>query len=223
VIGVFSHTGFQDAADGASHQATTYFAALSGIPHLKIINLSCASEAENLVYTAITKFKEKRDKGETPDSVIFFLGRENHPISFTEGATYPWKKAQVLTTGSAATIVTSGVLLEKALKAAQELKKENIEVTVVNHPFVNIPDIETLTECLKKTGGKLITTEDHQLVCGQGAQIVHALTIKGVTIQKYIGLGIKGEFGQSAYTANELYKKHGIDETALINAVRSLL
>ena len=102
------------------------------------------------------------------------------------------------------------------------VKKENIEVTVVNHPFVNIPDIETLTECLKKTGGKLITLEDHQLVCGQGAQIVHALTLKGVAIQKYIGLGVNGEFGQSAYTANELYKKHGIDEIALISAVKKL-
>jgi len=30
---MFSHVGFQDAADGASHQATTYFAAVSAIPH----------------------------------------------------------------------------------------------------------------------------------------------------------------------------------------------
>lgn len=223
VIGVFSHTGFQDAADGASHQATTYFAALSAIPHVKVINLSCASEAENLVYTAITKFKEKRDKGETPDSVIFFLGRENHPISFTEGATYPWKKAQVITHGTAATIVTSGVLLEKALKAAETLKKENIEITVINHPFVNIPDTETVSLALKKTHGKLITMEDHQLVCGQGAQLVHALIAKNIEIKKYVGLGIKGEFGQSAYTANELYHKHQIDEEALIKAVRSIL
>jgi transketolase C-terminal domain/subunit len=32
VIAMFSHVGFQDAADGASHQATTYFAAVSAIP-----------------------------------------------------------------------------------------------------------------------------------------------------------------------------------------------
>ena len=29
---MFSHVGFQDAADGASHQATTYLAAVGAIP-----------------------------------------------------------------------------------------------------------------------------------------------------------------------------------------------
>ena len=32
VIAMFSHVGFQDAADGASHQATTYLAAVGAIP-----------------------------------------------------------------------------------------------------------------------------------------------------------------------------------------------
>src|SRR5213075_1863303 len=38
VIALFSHVGFQDAADGASHQATTYFAAVSSIPHTVVIS-----------------------------------------------------------------------------------------------------------------------------------------------------------------------------------------
>ncbi len=37
VIAMFSHVGFQDAADGASHQATTYFAATCSIPHTMVI------------------------------------------------------------------------------------------------------------------------------------------------------------------------------------------
>src|SRR5579859_7332390 len=53
VIALFSHVGFQDAADGASHQATTYFAATSAIPHTVVIAPSCADEAESLMYQAI--------------------------------------------------------------------------------------------------------------------------------------------------------------------------
>ncbi|RYZ94270.1 MAG: hypothetical protein EOO68_20580, partial [Moraxellaceae bacterium] len=33
VIAIFSHVGFQDAADGASHQALSYFAMVGSIPH----------------------------------------------------------------------------------------------------------------------------------------------------------------------------------------------
>ncbi|HZI32594.1 MAG TPA: thiamine pyrophosphate-dependent enzyme, partial [Candidatus Binatia bacterium] len=52
VIAMFSHVGFQDAADGASHQATTFFAAVSAIPHTCVIAPSCADEAESLMYQA---------------------------------------------------------------------------------------------------------------------------------------------------------------------------
>ncbi len=41
VIAMFSHVGFQDAADGASHEATTYLAATSAIPHTLVIAPSC--------------------------------------------------------------------------------------------------------------------------------------------------------------------------------------
>jgi transketolase len=36
-------------------------------------------------------------------------------------------------------------------------------------------------------------------------------------------LGVKGEFGQSAYNAIELYRKHGLDSEAIAKAVKSLL
>src|SRR5690606_14787073 len=36
VIAIYSHVGFQDAADGASHQALSYFAMASSIPHVKV-------------------------------------------------------------------------------------------------------------------------------------------------------------------------------------------
>src|SRR5207253_6871593 len=63
VIAMFSHVGFQDAADGASHQATTYFAATSAIPHTVVIAPSCPDEAEPLMYQAIKQFAADRSGG----------------------------------------------------------------------------------------------------------------------------------------------------------------
>src|SRR5204863_6960320 len=54
VIAMFSLAGFQDAADGASHQATIYFAATSPIPHTAVVAPSCSDDAEALMYQAIT-------------------------------------------------------------------------------------------------------------------------------------------------------------------------
>ena len=76
IVAIYSHTGYQDAADGASHQATTYFSALSSIPHTRVICLSNSSQAHEIISKEITNFNELKQKGETPDSIIFFLGRE---------------------------------------------------------------------------------------------------------------------------------------------------
>ncbi len=80
VIAMFSHVGFQDAADGASHEATTYFAATSAIPHTVVIAPSCANEAESLMYQAIRQFAADRAAGKDGDSYVFFVGRENYPV-----------------------------------------------------------------------------------------------------------------------------------------------
>lgn len=88
MICVFSHTGFQDAADGASHQALSYLAMVQSIPHTRVIALGSCEEAEALMTLAIREFVETRQKGRTPPTTIFFLGRENFPKSYKEGLTF---------------------------------------------------------------------------------------------------------------------------------------
>ncbi len=222
VFCLFSHTGFQDAADGASHQATTYFSAVSSIPHTTVISCSCSKEAEEYMYAALHEYKKKAEAGKTPNSYVFFYGRENFPHYYNESENYGWKKAQVLREGGAATIVATGPTVAKALKAADELASHGTEVTVINNPFVNEPDTATIGAALKKTEGRLITVEDHQIIAGMGSMLSHALLQDGHSF-KTVALGNKGEFGQSAYKADHLYAKHGMDDQAIVRAVKSLL
>lgn len=221
VIALFSHTGFQDAADGASHQATTYFAALSSIPHVNVVNCSSSSEAEALMYEAITSFAKDRLAGKTPNSTIFFLGRENHPVSYVDGVKYTWNKANILTEGSDVTIVAAGPMVGKALAAEKILKDGGVKATVVNHSHINHVDVETLKSCLSKTKGKLITIEDHQVLGGMGSMIVHALKVNDVDF-KVKTLGIGGEFGQSAYKADQLYARFDLSAEGIVKAYHSL-
>jgi len=131
VIAVFSHVGFQDAADGASHQATTYFSALSSIPHTVVVACSCADEAESLMFQAIKRIAEARNQGKDGESVIFFVGRENYPVRLLENATYPWGKAQVVSRGTGVTIVASGPMVGRAIEAGRKLTESGIGATVI--------------------------------------------------------------------------------------------
>jgi transketolase len=55
-----------------------------------------------------------------------------------------------------------------------------------------------------------------------GAQISHALAQAGINHHVRC-LGIAGEFGQSAWVAEELYEKHGLTAAGIVAAARALL
>ena len=209
VVAVFSHVGLQDAADGASHQATTYFAALSAIPKTVVIAPSCAEEAEALLYQALRRYAEDRSCGRDGESVIFFVGRENYPLSWAPGAKYEWGKAQVLREGKDAVLVGCGSLVSKAIEAGEQLSVRGVSATVINNPFINRVDVDTIGAAVQAAQGRLITIEDHQIVGGMGAQVSHALSRAGIP-HRTETFGINGEFGQSAYVAEHLYQRHGL-------------
>jgi transketolase len=222
LIAIFSHVGFQDAADGASHEATTYFAATSAIPHTVVISCSCAEEAEALMYQAIQRVAQARQNGGDGESAIFFVGRENYPIRLAENVPYEWGKAQLLSKGNDVAILGCGPLLGAAIEAGRKLDAQGIHAAVIGNAFVNRVDLDTIAPAVTQCAGRVITIEDHQVVCGMGAQVAHALVRAGVRHQMK-SLGILGEFGQSAYKAEDLYKKHGLTSDKIVEAARQLL
>ena len=222
VIALFSHIGLQDAADGASHQATTFFAAVSAIPHTCVIAPSCSDEAESLMYQAIQRYAADRAAGKDGENYIFFVGRENYPLTWVEGAAFPWGKAQVLSSGSDVVLIGCGVLVNKAIEAGKLLAAKGVSATVINNPFVNQVDLETIGAAVKRCGGKVVTIEDHQVIGGMGAQVSHALSNDGIA-HTLKSLGIQGEFGQSAYMAEELYVKHGLTAPKMAESALALL
>ncbi len=222
VIAMFSHIGFQDAADGASHQATTYFAATSALPHTVVIAPSCAEEADAFMFQAIQHIADERKEGRDGESVLFFVGRENYPVRWVENPKYTWGKAQVIQDGSDVVLIGCGVLFNKALEAAKILASQGKSATVINNPFINRVDVETIGAAVRRCGGRVVTIEDHQRICGMGAQVSHALSTSGIA-HRMKSLAIDGEFGQSAYLAEELYVKHGLTGPKMAEAALALL
>lgn len=222
VIAVFSHIGLQDAADGASHQATTYFAATCAIPHTVVVAPSCADEAEAFMYQAVERIANARSRGEDGESVVFFVGRENYPVCWRSGVEYEWGKAQVLVEGTDIVLVGCGVLIGAALEAAELLEREGVKASVINNPFINRPDLATIAPVVKRCRNLLVTIEDHQLIGGMGSILSHSLSSAGVA-HRIESIGIRGEFGRSAYLAAQLYESYGLTAGAMAAAARRLL
>ncbi len=224
VICIFSHIGFQDAADGASHQALSYIAMISSIPNTEVHILSCSHEAEALLGQAIDEFHEAQEKNEVPKSYVFFLGRENFPQNYIDSQfqirKYPILKENLKDQNVC--LLALGSLVPQALKASDSLEQAGIGSIVIHPSCINKPDLETLKTALAKTDGKVLVVEEHQKTAGFASILSLALNEAGIHFQ-IKSLAVQGEFGQSAYKALELYQKHGLDAQGIHKAAQELL
>ncbi|HXR06292.1 MAG TPA: transketolase C-terminal domain-containing protein, partial [Candidatus Acidoferrum sp.] len=187
-----------------------------------VIACSCSDEAEALMYQAIKRLAQARERGEDGESVIFFVGRENYPVHLDGPAHYEWGKAQILAQGGDVVIIACGPLVGPALEAGRLLREQKIAATVINNPFVNHVDLETIGAAVRQCSGRVVTMEDHQAIGGMSAQVAHQLAQAGIQ-HRMKTLAMRGEFGQSAYKAADLYKKHGLTSAKIVEAAQELM
>ncbi len=226
LIAVFSHAGLQDAADGASHQCLTYLSQTCALPMTDVYSVSSSREAFSLMTQALESFALAYQKGKIPRTKIFFLGRETFAPSYLpEEYAYKLGKAQVVYSelknrGKGITLLALGPLLEQALRAGFLLMEKGWKVMVVNASIINRPDMDTLVYCLQNTDFRLLTVEDHRLLGGMGSLVAHELALKGIK-GDMLSLGVKSDFGRSAYKSHELYKKEKLMAEDILEAVIS--
>ena len=174
------------------------------------------------MYQAIHRYAADRAAGKDGESYIFFVGRENYPLHWVENARYEWGRAQVLRPGTDVTLIACGPLVGKAVEAGHRLADQQVSAAVLNNPFINRIDLDTVGAVVRACSGRVVTLEDHQVVAGMGAQISHGLAQAGIG-HHMKSLGIRGEFGQSAYVAEHLYEKHGLTAAKMVEAALELV
>jgi transketolase len=116
------------------------------------------------------------------------------------------------------TVAATGITVFEALKAAEELQKENIAIRVVDCYSIHPIDADTLQKCLQETSNKIIiTVEDHFEHGGMGDFALAALSATAAQVVKMAVTKIS----QSG-TKDELLDDAGINFKHIINKVRQL-
>ena len=152
------------AARVAAQHSQDYSAWYSHIPGLKVIAPSTAADAKGLLKAAI------RD----PNPVMFLeneiLYGHSSPVPKLDDYVLPIGRARVVRSGTDVTLVSWSMGMSYALKAADELAKENISAEVIDLRTLRPMDTETIVESVKKTG-RLVTVEEGWKQSGVGAEI----------------------------------------------------
>ena len=107
-------------------------------------------------------------------------------------------------------------MVYEALKAAEELAKEGIEVEVINNHTIKPMDKETILKSVKKTGC-VVTIEEHQAAGGMGSAVSEILSQNYPAPMEIIG--VKDRFGESG-EPHQLFRKIWTDFKNIIEAVK---
>jgi pyruvate dehydrogenase E1 component beta subunit len=157
------------AARVAAQHSQDYTSWYSHIPGLKVVAPHTAADAKGLLKSAI------RD----PNPIIFLeneiLYGQSFPVPKLDDFLVPIGKAKIARPGTDVTIVAWSMGMTYALKAADELAKDNISAEVIDLRTLKPMDTETIIESVKKTG-RIVTVEEGWRQSGVGAEIAAVVT-----------------------------------------------
>ena len=204
---VGSHVGISIGEDGPSQMA------------LEDIAMFRAVQGSSVLYPADAVATEKLLEEMAKTRGIQFLrtSRPKTPVIYGNNEQFPIGGAKVLREGTKATIISAGVTLFEALKAADQLKAEGITVTVIDAYSVKPLAKDVILAAAKKTANTVITVEDHYPEGGLGDAVAGELSSEGVKVHK---LAVNG-LPRSGHAA-ELMAAFGIDAAAIMKKVKSL-
>jgi pyruvate dehydrogenase E1 component beta subunit len=152
------------AARVAAQHSQDYSSWYSHVPGLIVIAPSNAADAKGLLKAAI------RD----PNPVIFLenelLYGVSSPVPKLDDYVLPIGRARIVRAGNDVTLVAWSMGMTYALKAADELAKENISAEVIDLRTLKPMDSDAVLESVKKTG-RLVTIEEGWKQSGVGAEI----------------------------------------------------
>ena len=179
---------------GAQH-SQDYSSWYSHVPGLKVIAPSNAADAKGLLKAAI------RD----PNPVIFLenelLYGVSSPVPKLDDYVLPIGRARVVRVGTDVTLVAWSMGMVYALKAADELAKENISAEVIDLRTLKPMDIATIVESVKKTG-RLVTVEEGWRQSGVGAEIAARMMEEAFDYLDAPVLRVTGKDVPMPYAAN---------------------
>jgi pyruvate dehydrogenase E1 component beta subunit len=152
------------AARVAAQHSQDYTPWYSHVPGLTVIAPYTAADAKGLLKAAIRY----------PNPVIFLeneiLYGHSFPVPKLDDFVLPIGKAKIAREGGDVTIVAWSMGMSYALKAVEELAKENIAAEVIDLRTIRPMDTETVVNSVKKTG-RIVTVEEGWQQSGVGAEI----------------------------------------------------
>ena len=204
-----THAGISVGEDGATHQCCEDISLMRTIPNMTIINPADAVEA----------FEAVKAAAEIDGPVYLRFGRLAVPVFNDDSYKFEFGKGVLLREGSDSTVIATGLMVNEALIAHEQLKSEGINARIINIHTIKPIDRDIIIKAAKETG-KIVTVEEHSIYGGLGSAVAEVVCEEcPVPVHR---IGVNDCFGESG-PATELLVKYGLSADNIVKKVKAVL
>jgi len=209
---VGSHAGVSIGEDGSSQMGLEDIAMFRTLIDSIVLYPSDAVSTERLVAEAATHQGNVYIRTTRKDTPIIYNHNDNNNYNFRIGGSCVLRSSDK----DRATVIGAGITLHEALAAYEELKKEGVNIRVIDLYSIKPIDIETLKKAAAETKA-IITVEDHFAEGGIGEAVKSVISgqcaVISLSVQKMPKSG----------KPEELLAYEAIDSAAIIKKIKELV
>ena len=201
-----THSGVTVGPDGGSHQMLEDIALMRVLPNMRVLVPADYRAAKGAIRAAAS----------SDGPVYIRLGRAALPAIHDEDFVFEIGRAYVLREGADVTIAACGVMVERALAAAEILAGEGIDATVIDVSSIKPLDETTILASVRATGA-IVTCEEHSIIGGLGSAIAEMVGENAPV--PLVRVGVRDVFGTSG-EPEELMRHFGLTDQDVAVAAR---
>ena len=194
---------------GPTHEAIDDIALMRALPYMTVFAPCDADEMERGILAS----------HDYPGPIYFRVARGGDPIVSKSTDGFQLGRAVVHQEPGDVLFVTTGVTLQIALHAREELAKQGVQAGVAHVHTVKPLDRETLEPCLEKAP-HVFALEEHNIIGGLGSAVAEVIA-EGARHPKgtFTRIGIPDVFPDTYGRQENLYARFGLDANSVVQKV----
>jgi transketolase len=206
---VATHGGIIVGEDGASHHAIEDLALCCALPGFTVVVPADAIEAAETIRVAASDY----------GPFYVRLSRPKTPIVYPEGYHFTLGKAVTMRQGKDATVIAVGIMVAKALEAADILARQGIDCRVINMHTLKPLDEAAVVRAVSETGA-IIVAEEHLAQGGLGSRVAQVVAREKPVPMEFVNIGDRYAVSGKA---EELLQRYGLTARDIEESVKSVV
>jgi len=206
---VATHGGISVGEDGTSHHAIEDLSLYCSLPSFTVIVPADAVETTKAVKAAAATY----------GPFYIRLSRPRTPLIYHEAHRFIVGKSITLRRGKDVTIIALGIMVAKALQAAQKLATQGIDSRVIDMHTLNPLDEEAIIKAASQTGA-IVVAEEHLAHGGLGSRVAQIVAKEKPVPMAFVNL--KDQYTSSG-KPEELLRRSGLTTEGIEEAVKQVV